>query len=698
MLGCCNMVTVDASDDRTANPKGGADADDESADDLISLLDSVGGDLGSGDEGALAKPLAFLCCGSMAPIGGAKKKSGGVYVCKDHAFMYQQQNRNSDYLTAVSVSTKGRRPSVTIDTKRRLLDEFRSASRNLGVAQMMAHAIKSRTSTSSAGDPALEKWLNLLLLFIWPRMSRVVQNAMDDLVEPAIREAVPQIKESFEIYTVMGTVPPTLGPMKSFRDDNSCDSMSMEIGITWKSDLKVKATAKFLTVKVDRVEVFGTIVVKMCPLLDQIPLIGALHIYFLDPPSINLRIRVENSPVPLSNIVRNAVDQGVRDALVLPNRILAPVACMYQLQTIRPLHNPPPRGVLRLTVLEMRNLPAADFSMFGAGSSDPYAEVSVGAQNWKSDKVMGTLNPVFAKGNVELFFFFTNHQNVRLKVWDYDRASGDDVLGEAKGLTINGLVGEKWFDVEVASEFRSKGKKDEDKNDEMAKPLKGGCLGKKKKNATNAPTTNAGVPADSPKTKRESLSEVDNAKGVAQVRLKGEILVLSEKSAHVRANTECMLEIAILGVRGASGCTEPRDFLMCSVTLNEETRWTPASFLNVYDEPSFVENKIDPSLVDRLAQTHSVVQVASIMNITAAQVEACLRAGHDGIWCHSFFYHTTQSSGEIEFKINDHSATMTFDDLSALTDMTLREPHFAIGPFLLDVTLRLRAIVVGSVK
>eukprot|EP00397_Hematodinium_sp_SG-2012_P007435 GEMP01007480.1.p1 GENE.GEMP01007480.1~~GEMP01007480.1.p1 ORF type:complete len:673 (-),score=149.08 GEMP01007480.1:1459-3477(-) len=641
-----------------------------SPEELISLRDSRSEKAAAGSPG-----LFGTCCAGPVPTG---RGGDSIRVCKDHAMMYQEHKVAALPISPRDAATKkGRTPSVTMATKRKMFDEFTAATKLIGGPSGML--TKGLTATSQPDGGA--DWLNNLLLFIWPRVSKVVQNAMDDLVEPAIRDAVPQIKESLEIYTNMGEVPPTLGPIKTFRDDNSCDSISIEMGISWDADLSVKAVASFLTVVVDRLKVRGTIVIKLCPLLDEIPLVGALHIYFLDPPVIDMRIKVENSPLPLSNIVRGAVDQGVRDALVLPNRILAPVAMMYQLLNIRPLHNPSPVGMLKLTVLEMRNLPAADFSVFGKGSSDPYAEVSIGAENWKCDKVSSSLNPVFKSGNVKTFFFFTHHQNVRMKVWDYDFTSGDDILGEVIGLTVEDLVGEKWFDLSLASEFRTKG-------DESAEKKGKACFVCKKRK----PKT-PDVPPSNLKEERESVAETDETAGVSQVRLLGEILTFSDKGAHVAANTECMLEVAIVGVRGGKGCKESREAVLLSVTLDDDERWTPPCFTNIYNEPTFVAKNIDPSVVHRLGQIHSVQKVADIMEISAAQVEACLRAGHEGIWCHSFYYHTKKPNGEVTFKIGEHKATMSYVDLSEKPRMQQEMRDFEIGPFLIDVSLHLTAIV-----
>lgn len=525
--------------------------------------------------------------------------------------------------------------------------------------------------TSDTSDD--KDWLNSLMEYIWPHMSVVMQNTMDKEVEPAIREAVPQIKDSFEIYTVMGEIPPTLGPLMTFCDDDECDSISIEVGISWEADMYIQVDASILSVKIDHIKVNGTLVIRMSPLIDEIPLVGAMHIYFLDPPDIDFRVRVKNSPIPLTNKIHSIANKAVQDAVVLPNRIMAPVAFLHQLPSLRLLHNPEPAGVLRLTVMEMRNLPIADYSLIGAGSSDPFAEVDLGAQNWSSDVVYSNLNPVWTEGNVKDFFFYTHHQNVRFKVWDYDLTSGNDELGDVHGLTVMALEGEHWFDMEVSPEFSNT---EEDEH------------GGHKKQCYIC--SQDWIEEEKTPEERESIATAHAAEK-AQVRLLGKILNLREDVA-LSQNSENVMEIAVTGIRGANGCKEKCDGLLCSVTFEDEERWTTPSVINEYVEPVFLENKIDPAVVYRLGQIHTPEKVADIMEITTQQVEACLRSGFPAIWCHSFFYMTKAQSGDILFKVGEYEATLSFQKPLSSCGWEKTFNNFRIGPFILEVTIRLNGL------
>ena len=57
---------------------------------------------------------------------------------------------------------------------------------------------------------------------------------------------------------------------------------------------------------------------------------------------------------------------------------------------------PEPAGILRVTLVEARDLMRMDVSLFGRkGKSDPYVKMSVGAKQHQSRTVKNTVEPVW---------------------------------------------------------------------------------------------------------------------------------------------------------------------------------------------------------------------------------------------------------------------------------------------------------------
>lgn len=53
------------------------------------------------------------------------------------------------------------------------------------------------------------------------------------------------------------------------------------------------------------------------------------------------------------------------------------------------------KGVLRIHVIEARNLMRKDISVLGKGKSDPYAKISVGKTEFQTKTITNTVNPVW---------------------------------------------------------------------------------------------------------------------------------------------------------------------------------------------------------------------------------------------------------------------------------------------------------------
>jgi hypothetical protein len=85
-----------------------------------------------------------------------------------------------------------------------------------------------------------------------------------------------------------------------------------------------------------------------------------------------------------------------------------------------------PCGIVTLQVLGCNALPIADIS-----SSDPFVEVRFVEDVFKTEIVFRNLNPRWENENFDLLVYDNELQFVNLSVWDYDRGTMNDFLGEA---------------------------------------------------------------------------------------------------------------------------------------------------------------------------------------------------------------------------------------------------------------------------
>jgi hypothetical protein len=103
---------------------------------------------------------------------------------------------------------------------------------------------------------------------------------------------------------------------------------------------------------------------------------------------------------------------------VIMNRTLVTPAMLNE-------HLLQPSGIVSLQVLGCNALPIADIS-----SSDPFVEVRFVENVFKTEIVFRNLNPRWENENFDLLVYDNELQFVNLSVWDYDRGTMNDFLGE----------------------------------------------------------------------------------------------------------------------------------------------------------------------------------------------------------------------------------------------------------------------------
>ncbi|RVE51442.1 hypothetical protein evm_003843 [Chilo suppressalis] len=90
-------------------------------------------------------------------------------------------------------------------------------------------------------------------------------------------------------------------------------------------------------------------------------------------------------------------------------------------------------GVLRIHVIKAENLMKKDVSMIGKGKSDPYAIITVGAQQWKTKHIDNDVNPKWDFW-CEARIMQALGQTLDIEVLDKDDGNNDDKLGSRRGI------------------------------------------------------------------------------------------------------------------------------------------------------------------------------------------------------------------------------------------------------------------------
>ena len=165
-------------------------------------------------------------------------------------------------------------------------------------------------------------------------------------------------------------------------------------------------------------------------LVPELPIAGAVHVYFADMPAIEWDFTGIGNVVEFPGIrqlIRRIVCEQLSALLVLPNRLTVRLMDdssgldMFYRSYQKPL-------LLRLTVLEATGLKNTDQRFLVPDKSDPYAVVRVGSKQVTTATIKNDLNPKW--NETHEFLVHSVEQSVRIEVYD-DDFGGDDHLGTA---------------------------------------------------------------------------------------------------------------------------------------------------------------------------------------------------------------------------------------------------------------------------
>lgn len=188
------------------------------------------------------------------------------------------------------------------------------------------------------------------------------------------------------------------------------------------------------------------------PMLNVMPLVGGIQIFFLNNPSVDFNLvgAVDILDFPgFNQALRKVIKEQVSKFLVMPNKL---AFSLSQDTPIYEIKMPEPEGLLRIHVVQARHLMKKDISMLGKGKSDPYAIITVGSQEFKTKTIDNTVDPKWDYW-CECIVMSSIAQQLGVALWDKDEPKGDENLGsiliEISRVKEKGII-DNWFTLEFA--------------------------------------------------------------------------------------------------------------------------------------------------------------------------------------------------------------------------------------------------------
>ncbi|KAM7049033.1 extended synaptotagmin-3 [Acridotheres tristis] len=272
------------------------------------------------------------------------------------------------------------------------------------------------------------EWLNKVLVQAWPYFGTIMEKTFKEVLEPKIRAKSVHLKTCTFTKIHFGEKCPRINGIKAYTKEIDRRQVTLDLQICYIGDCEIHMDISKFNLGVKGVQLYGTLRVILEPLLTDAPFVGAVTLFFMQKPHLEINWAGMSNllDVPGINVMSDSLIQDfIAARLVLPNRITVP---LKKNMNIAHLRFPVPQGVIRVHLLEAENLVQKD-NFLGAirGKSDPYALLRVGTTQCRSKTVSRDLNPIWN----ETFEFVVHEvpgQDLEVDLYDED-PDKDDFMG-----------------------------------------------------------------------------------------------------------------------------------------------------------------------------------------------------------------------------------------------------------------------------
>lgn len=273
-------------------------------------------------------------------------------------------------------------------------------------------------------------WINKILQQAWPFFGMYMEKLLIENIQPAVRTSSTHLKTFSFTKVHMGQKAPTVTGVRVYTHELETREVILDFNIVYDADVDIDADVKpAIKVGVKGLQLQGMLRVILEPLIGQAPLVGGVTMFFIRRPALQINwtgmTNLLDGP-GLSHMSESAIVDIIASLMVLPNRMCIPLIDQIKVDQMK---FPLPRGVVRVHVVEARDLVAKDTYMMGLvkGKSDPYTVLRVGNKQFKTKTIKETLNPRWN----EVYEFVVHEapgQELEVELYDED-TDADDFLG-----------------------------------------------------------------------------------------------------------------------------------------------------------------------------------------------------------------------------------------------------------------------------
>eukprot|EP00747_Dinoflagellata_sp_TGD_P169472 gnl/TRDRNA2_/TRDRNA2_198503_c0_seq1.p1 gnl/TRDRNA2_/TRDRNA2_198503_c0~~gnl/TRDRNA2_/TRDRNA2_198503_c0_seq1.p1 ORF type:complete len:702 (+),score=102.47 gnl/TRDRNA2_/TRDRNA2_198503_c0_seq1:140-2245(+) len=323
-----------------------------------------------------------------------------------------------------------------------------------GKAPQAAYSSSGGTTSSGVGTEAVADsstltWLNMLLGWIWPKANQALIRYVHKELTPRLRETLPgPFKNAGFSRFTLGKNTPDFGPIEVIRHSDS--HVQVDLNINYFSDVDVMLDAGAISLGISQLTFCGRLSLVLRPLLDKLPVIGGVKLFFVDNPRLTLQFAGLAALAEFPGIaeqVKGAVDDAISRSLVLPNSKIIHLTRDESIVDMLEITSHPPLGVFRARVARGRNLAGANWSALTTAdrfTSDPYCVLSLGSKTHKTSVRPKTNDPAWPASEPSGYFVVQHReQSLGIQVYDSDPSPFKITFLGSTSITV-GATMSKW--------------------------------------------------------------------------------------------------------------------------------------------------------------------------------------------------------------------------------------------------------------
>lgn len=289
----------------------------------------------------------------------------------------------------------------------------------------------------TSSEPETLMWLTYVGKRIWPSFASGFQKLITDGLEGARPNLPGPLKKIALSQCSFGDAYPEFGPINASSRNQEGLEVQLDMGLRYETETSIVLDTGFASFGISGLKIQGLLSLKFKPILAELPVLCAMQLLFVNPPTIELRftnaLEIANSTF-VQSVIHSVVSKALSDILVLPNVMninwgdpncdSAGAICFQNLL---------PANVARVSIVAAKSLPMQN-AIFDQRLPDSYVKMCIGSASAQTRVVAQSNDPIWEEQFD--FIVYDERQYVQIEIFDVDFASRSQSIGKVNNISV----------------------------------------------------------------------------------------------------------------------------------------------------------------------------------------------------------------------------------------------------------------------